>query len=92
MRLLERLTMARALNAVMTGRRDLAPGLAVFRVQPDGWEIKYGFDPNVNDAGGDIDRDGLANLYEYLHGANPLKGYITCGGNGPFLSVITPWQ
>ena len=59
---------------------------------PDGWEIKYGFDPNVNDAGGDMDRDGLANLYEYLHGANPLKGYITCGDNGPFLSVITPWQ
>ena len=53
---------------------------------PDGWEIKYGFDPNVNDAGGDMDRDGLANLYEYLHGANPLKGYITCGDNGP-LSV-----
>jgi ferredoxin--NADP+ reductase len=28
------------LNAVLTARRDIAPGLAVFRIEPDGWEIK----------------------------------------------------
>jgi ferredoxin/flavodoxin---NADP+ reductase len=28
------------LNAVLTARRDIAPGLAVFRVEPVGWEIK----------------------------------------------------
>ena len=32
--------MARALNALMTERRDIAPGLSVFRIEPDGWEIK----------------------------------------------------
>ena len=32
--------MALALNAVLTQRRDLVPGLAIFRVEPDGWEIK----------------------------------------------------
>ncbi len=31
---------ARALNAVLTERRDIARGLAVFRIEPDGWEIK----------------------------------------------------
>jgi len=28
------------LNAVLTERRDIAPGLAVFRVKPDGWDIR----------------------------------------------------
>ncbi len=28
------------LNAVLTARRDIAPGLAVFRIEPVGWEIK----------------------------------------------------
>lgn len=31
---------ARALNAKMTERRDLAPGLAIFRIEPDGWDIR----------------------------------------------------
>lgn len=31
--------MAVALNAVLTARHDFAPGLAVFRVEPEGWEI-----------------------------------------------------
>jgi hypothetical protein len=59
---------------------------------PDGWEIQHGLNPSVNDARGDMDQDGLANLYEYLYGTNPLKGFITCGDNGPLLSVMTPWQ
>jgi ferredoxin--NADP+ reductase len=32
--------MAVALNATFLNRRDIAPGLAVFRVAPSGWEIK----------------------------------------------------
>ncbi len=31
--------MASALNAVVTRRLDLAPGLALFRVAPEGWEV-----------------------------------------------------
>ena len=27
-------------NAILTERRDIAPGLAVFRVAPDGWDIR----------------------------------------------------
>lgn len=33
---------------------------------PDVWEAKNGLDPKVNDANGDLDGDGLANLKEYL--------------------------
>ena len=32
--------MPEKLNAVMTERRDIAPGLAVFRVAPDGWDVR----------------------------------------------------
>jgi hypothetical protein len=38
---------------------------------PDGWEVNQGFNPLVNDAGGDTDADGLANLEEYLRGTYP---------------------
>lgn len=33
---------------------------------PDVWESKNGLNPNVNDANGDLDNDGLNNLGEYL--------------------------
>jgi hypothetical protein len=35
---------------------------------PDVWEKKNGLNPNVNDANGDLDNDGLKNLDEYLAG------------------------
>ena len=38
---------------------------------PDGWETTYGLNPNVNDAALDPDRDGLANLAEFLAETNP---------------------
>ncbi len=40
---------------------------------PDAWEIQYGLNPNVNDASGDIDNDGVSNLNEYLAGSNPTS-------------------
>ncbi len=41
---------------------------------PDGWELRYGFDPyDPIDAGLDADNDGLTNLQEYRQGTNPLK-------------------
>jgi YD repeat-containing protein len=43
---------------------------------PDGWEVKYGLDPNngtgINGANGDPDGDGYSNLQEYQGGSNPL--------------------
>jgi hypothetical protein len=33
---------------------------------PDVWENKNGLNPNVNDANGDLDSDGLKNIDEYL--------------------------
>ncbi|NMA17139.1 MAG: hypothetical protein GX935_07850 [Erysipelotrichia bacterium] len=39
---------------------------------PDGWEVCYGLDPLVDDAGGDPDNDGLPNLLEYQWGLNPI--------------------
>jgi len=38
---------------------------------PDDWEIRYGFDPNVNDASGDADGDGLSNLLEFQNATYP---------------------
>jgi len=38
---------------------------------PDGWEVQYGLDPLTNDAGGDLDGDGITNLEEYNQGTDP---------------------
>ncbi|CAE6434417.1 unnamed protein product [Rhizoctonia solani] len=34
---------------------------------PDEWEIANGLDPNVNDAMGDVDGDGYANIEKYIN-------------------------
>ncbi|KAH7345404.1 pectin lyase fold/virulence factor [Rhizoctonia solani] len=34
---------------------------------PDEWEVANGLDPNVNDAMGDIDGDGYANIEKYIN-------------------------
>jgi hypothetical protein len=39
---------------------------------PDEWEIEYGLNPNVNDAGLDSDGDTMSNLAEYIAGTNPV--------------------
>ena len=38
---------------------------------PDGWEVAYGLDPTINDAGADSDGDSLSNREEYQNGSNP---------------------
>jgi Bacterial TSP3 repeat len=38
---------------------------------PDAYELLYGFNPDVNDGGGDEDSDGSTNLAEYVAGTNP---------------------
>jgi hypothetical protein len=38
---------------------------------PDKWELDHGLNALVNDAALDPDHDGLSNLQEYLHGADP---------------------
>ncbi|MGD9503955.1 MAG: hypothetical protein AB7W37_03530 [Syntrophobacteraceae bacterium] len=38
---------------------------------PDGWELTYGIDPLVNDAGQDADGDGYSNLLEYQRNTDP---------------------
>ena len=38
---------------------------------PDGWEIRNGFSPLINEAMDDADHDGYSNLREYLSGSDP---------------------
>lgn len=38
---------------------------------PDGWEVRYGLNPTVNDASGDLDADGHTNVAEYQAGMDP---------------------
>jgi hypothetical protein len=38
---------------------------------PDDWENEHGLDPYDDDAGGDLDGDGLSNLAEYLAATDP---------------------
>ena len=41
---------------------------------PDSWEALYpGLNPNLDDADGDLDGDGLSNLYEYTNGTDPTN-------------------
>ena len=40
---------------------------------PDDWEIKYGLNPWLNDAGIDSDGDGLTNIEEYELGTDPFN-------------------
>jgi len=38
---------------------------------PDGWELANGLNPNLDDADGDPDGDGISNLSEHLRGTDP---------------------
>ncbi len=38
---------------------------------PDGWEVRFGLNPLVDDADEDADGDGVSNYKEYLAGTNP---------------------
>lgn len=38
---------------------------------PDGWEADFGLNPNIDDAEGDLDRDGISNSDEYRAGLEP---------------------
>lgn len=38
---------------------------------PDAYESANGFNPNANDANGDLDGDGLTNYQEFIAGTNP---------------------
>jgi hypothetical protein len=44
---------------------------------PDGWEVAAGSDPLVDDAGGDVDGDGLTNREEYI-------AYLQSGNHAPY--------
>jgi len=35
---------------------------------PDAWEVRYGLNPNANDANGDFDHTGYTNIEKYING------------------------
>jgi hypothetical protein len=58
---------------------------------PDDWELFFGLNPNLNDAAGDPDGDGLTNLQEYQQGGHPFgtqKRYFAEGALGFFETDI----
>jgi hypothetical protein len=40
---------------------------------PNGWELKWGFNPLLDNHLDDVDDDGLTNIEEYLYDTNPLE-------------------
>jgi len=64
---------------------------------PDWWEMFYGFNPSAasnqenpgEDAYGDPDEDGLANIQEFLAGTHPLNSDSDNDGNNDFYSWLT---
>jgi hypothetical protein len=40
---------------------------------PDGWEIRYGLNPNTDDAHNDLDADGFCNWQEFIAGTDPAS-------------------
>lgn len=48
----------------------LPPADSDFDGMPDSWEVLYGLNPSTNDAGLDLDEDGVSNLGEYNNGFN----------------------
>lgn len=54
----------------------------------DGFEVAYGLDPTVDDAGLDSDSDGLTNYQEFLADTDPNDDNSTLASN----SVLLTWQ
>ena len=67
-------------------------GVADTDSEPDGmldcWEIEYGLDPNVDDAGKDLDKDGFSNLREYLKNTVPNDPYSHPPRALPFIPLL----
>lgn len=55
----------------------------------DGFETQYGLDPLVDDAGGDLDGEGLTNYEEYVLGTNPANNDTDSDNLTDFEEVIT---
>jgi len=55
----------------------------------DGFETQYGLDPLVNDAGGDLDGEGLTNYEEYVLGTNPNNNDTDSDNLTDFEEVMT---
>jgi hypothetical protein len=57
---------------------------------PNEWETQFDLDPLANDAGGDLDGDGVSNLDEYRAGSHPAgrhTRYLAEGATSSFFST-----
>lgn len=55
---------------------------------PDGWEVLNGLDPLADDAGEDVDGDGIDNFNEYRLGTNPISSDTDGDGLGDGEEVL----
>ncbi len=44
-------------------------------LMPDGWEVRYGLNPLLDDSAADQDGDGYSNLIEYFYSADPSDAF-----------------
>ncbi|MEP4078378.1 LamG-like jellyroll fold domain-containing protein [Haloferula sp.] len=54
---------------------------------PNAWEVANGLDPDVDDAAGHADTDGLTNLDEFLNGSDPQMDHTDNDGLNDFEEV-----
>ncbi len=57
---------------------------------PDNWELRWGLDPQIDDADANPDGDWDDNYEEYLNGNDPWKASVEIGIAQPHSASVIP--
>ena len=58
---------------------------------PDWWESRWGLNPQLNDAGSDLDNDRLSNLREFQLDTNPTSADTDGDGFSDGMEIFYSW-